>query len=121
MVVHVLNLCDQAVFCQQEARIALQKEGAYRSAINLFWLDPFGSPTPTVPLSKKRVEELGSFAFPDYKPAHLADSFCVGVEAADIDLHALKGNWPPVSPEEMHHCILFTLAAAIDSGKAGEG
>ena len=74
-----------------------------------------------MPLSKKRVEELGSFAFPDYKPAHLADSFCVGVEAADIDLHALKGNWPPVSPEEMHHCILFTLAAAIDSGKAGEG
>ena len=109
MSIQSLNVCDEAVFNQQEAKIALQKEGAYRSAINLFWLDPFGSPTPTVPLSKKRVQELGSFAFPGYKPAHLADSFCVGVDAPDTDFHALKGNWRPVSPEEMHHCsfVLF--------------
>ena len=90
------------MFDKQSAEIALRKEGAYRSAINVFWIDPFGTATPTVPLSKKRVQELGEFAFPDYKPAHLADSFCVGVEAADIDLNALKGNWKPVSPEEMH-------------------
>ena len=107
------------MFCSDDAKIALGKEGCYRSSFNLFWLDAFGSPTPTVPLSKKRTEELGTFAFPGYKPVHLADSFCVGVTAPDIDLNALKGSWPPVSPEEMHHCVLFTLAAAIDSGEAG--
>ena len=107
------------MFCSDDAKIALGKEGCYRSSCNLFWLDAFGSPTPTVPLSKKRIEELGAFAFPDYKPVHLADSFCVGVTAPDIDLNASKGSWPPVSPEEMHHCVLFTLAAAIDSGEAG--
>lgn len=113
-----VNVCDEAVFNEDEAKIALKKEGAYRSSINLWWLDPFGSATPTVPLSKQRVQELGAFAFPDYKPAHLADSFCVAVDAPDADLQALKGRWRPVSPEEMHHCIIFTLAAAIDSGKA---
>ena len=82
------------------------------------WIDPFASPTPTVPLSKKRVDELGAFAFPGFKPMHLAESFCVAVEASDADLVAMKGKWKPISPEEMHHCVIFTLAAAIDSGEA---
>ncbi|CAJ1384953.1 unnamed protein product [Effrenium voratum] len=103
----------QAVFDPRECKAALTKEGCYRAAINLMWIDPFGSTTPTVPLSVERVRELGQFACPAGDAKHLTENFTVAVDSLDQDMLDSKGKWKAVSPEEMQHALLFTLADVI--------
>ncbi|CAJ1354075.1 unnamed protein product [Effrenium voratum] len=103
----------QAVFDPRECKAALTKEGCYRAAINLMWIDPFGSTTPTVPLSVERVRELGQFACPAGDAKHLTENFTVAVDSPDQDMLDSKGKWKAVSPEEMQHALLFTLADVI--------
>ncbi|CAJ1409610.1 unnamed protein product [Effrenium voratum] len=59
------------------------QSGCYRAAINLMWIDPFGSTTPTVPLSVERVRELGQFACPAGDAKHLTENFTVAVDSPD--------------------------------------
>ncbi|CAJ1398801.1 unnamed protein product [Effrenium voratum] len=101
----------QAVFDPRECKAALTKEGCYRAAINLMWIDPFGPTTPTVPLSVERVRELGQFACP--AGDDLTENFTVAVDSPDQDMLDSKGKWKAVSPEEMQHALLFTLADVI--------
>ena len=47
----------QEPFDSRNCATALHKRGVYNSGCNFFWLDLLRSPTPGIPLSRKRVEE----------------------------------------------------------------
>ena len=48
----------QEPFGRSKALQALKAHGCYRSSISVWWLNALQSPTPGVPMSRRRVEDL---------------------------------------------------------------
>ena len=105
----------QDVWTREKCKTALEREGCYRSAVNLFWVDLFGNVTPSVPLSLKRAKAWAEVFFHD-GPRHLKDVVEIAVSHHDYDLDACKGKWALLSPAEQIHGILLHLAGRVDSG-----
>ncbi|OLQ14225.1 hypothetical protein AK812_SmicGene1639 [Symbiodinium microadriaticum] len=95
----------QSVFSAAECLCALQAQGAYWAAVNLFWIDTMMSPTPLVPLSIDRTRAWGEQFF-NKGPCHLRDNILISCPAPDFDMLACKGAWRVASPEEMLHSTM---------------
>ena len=50
----------QEPFDRSKAQTALSVHGCYRASISVLWINPLASPTPGVPMSRRRVEDLAA-------------------------------------------------------------
>ena len=53
----------QEPFNSGQCVTALDQRGTYMCGFNFFWLDLLRSPSPGIPLSRRRVKELGDWMF----------------------------------------------------------
>ena len=53
----------QEPFNSGQCFAALDQRGTYMCGFNFFWLDLLRSPSPGIPLSRRRVKELGDWMF----------------------------------------------------------
>eukprot|EP00435_Cladocopium_sp_Y103_P019189 s1361_g4.t1 len=61
----------QEPFDLTKAKHALGIHGVFRCSISLFWVQILASPTPGIPMSRRRVLDMAEFYFPDGKPAFM--------------------------------------------------
>ena len=102
----------QAPFELPKAQNALAIHGAYRCSIPVFWLQILSSPTPGVPMSRRRVLDMAEFYFPDGRPAFMTGRMveCVVEKASLTDR---LSNLQMVSPEELVHSLVAACALAV--------
>ena len=53
----------QEPFCRQKAIQAISTQGIYRSSVSICWINAMGTPTPGVPMARRRVEDLATYYF----------------------------------------------------------
>ena len=63
----------QEPFNLTKAQNALGVHGVFRCSMSLFWVQILASPTPGVPMSRRRVLDMAEFYYPNGKPAFRAD------------------------------------------------
>ena len=105
----------QEPFKKDKAAIAITAHGHYRCALSIFSFGLLQSATPSVPMSRRRVEELADFRYgPEGKP-HFHTSGMVEVAIAALsDLETEQpANLQIISPEELVHATLAGCARAI--------
>ena len=71
----------QDVWAKDKCKIALEREGCYRSDVNLFCIDLFSNVTPGVPLSLQRARAWAKQFFHD-GPRHLVDTIQIVAKAS---------------------------------------
>ena len=105
----------QEPFNKDQAAIAISAHGHYRCAISIFSFNALQSATPSVPMSRRRVEELADFRFgPEGEPRFHGDRMIEVAIAAGSDLETERpANLQVVSPEEMLHSTFAGCARAI--------
>ena len=94
----------QEPFDQDKAKIALQTQQVYRCSVSVWWFNALSSPTPGVPMSRRRVEELADFCYgPDGEARFHTDRMIeVAVNADEVQTDR-PSNLQVVSPEEILH------------------
>ena len=104
----------QAPFERAKAREALEAHGTYRCSISIWWLNSLQSPTPGVPMSRKRVMDLAEFSFgSDGTPRfHSERMIEVAVSKSDVETEQ-PSNLQMISPEELVHASFAGCAMAI--------
>lgn len=104
----------QDPFCRQKALQAISGQGVYRCSISICWVNPMASPTPGVPMARRRVEDLSTYYFgPTGEPKYQTDRFIeVAISASDIDTER-PNNLQVISPEEVLHATFAACARAI--------
>lgn len=96
----------------EKGKNALQLHQVYRCCMSLFALNVVGSPTPGIPMSRRRVLDMSAFYYPNAAPAYMTGRQ-VEVWA---DRHALSEkpkSLQMVSPEELVHSMIAACAEAI--------
>lgn len=104
----------QEPFNLAKAKHALEIHGVYRCSIPLFWLHTLASPTPGIPMSRRRVLDMSEFYFPDGKPAFMTGRM-VEVAVSKNSLTDSPENLQMISPEEIVHSLVAACAHAIRS------
>ena len=101
----------QEPFDRSKAQTALSVHGCYRASISVWWINPLSSPTPGVPMSRRRVEDLTDFYFgTEGEPRFHSDRMLeVGVAKTDCDTDRPSGL-QLVSPEEVLHATFCGCA-----------
>eukprot|EP00435_Cladocopium_sp_Y103_P000049 s2839_g1.t1 len=104
----------QEPFVKSKAQAALSSHGVYRASISIWWVNPLASPTPGVPMSRRRVEDLAEFYYgSEGEPRFHTDRMIeVGVAKSDCDTDRPSGL-QMVSPEEVLHATFCGCAKAI--------
>ena len=104
----------QDPFCRRKALQAISGQGVYRCSITIMWVNPMSSPTPGVPMSRRRVEDLSTYYFGTTgEPKYQTDRFVeVAISASDIDTEQ-PNNLQVISPEEILHATFAGCARAI--------
>ena len=104
----------QEPFDQSKALQALEAHGCYRSSVSVWWLNALQSPTPGVPMSRRRVEDLMEFYYgPEGQPRFHSDRMIeVAVTSAEIACD-VPTNLQVISPEEVLHATLAGCAQAV--------
>ena len=100
----------QEPFCRQKST-----QGVYRSSVSICWLNAMCSPTPGVPMARRRVEDLATYYFgcsgdPKYQTDRFIEVAINGASDIDTDRPC---NLQVVSPEEMLHATFAGCACAI--------
>ena len=105
----------QEPFDRTKALQALSAHGCYRCSISVWWLNAMQSPTPGVPMSRKRVEDLRDFYYgPEGLPRFHSDRMVeVAVAPSDCDTDT-PSNLQIISPEEMVHATFAGCVRAIE-------
>ena len=101
----------QEPFDLQSARHALGIHRVFRCSISLFWVQILASPTPGIPMSRRRVLDMGEFYFPNGKPAFMGRM--VELLADKSALSAKPQNLQMLSPEEIVHSLVASCAHAV--------
>ena len=106
----------QAPFEREKAREALEAHGTYRCSISVWWVNSLQSPTPGVPMSRKRVLDLAEFSFgSDGTPRFHSDRMIeVAVSKSDVDTEQ-PSNLQMISPEELVHATFAGCVRAIEN------
>ena len=99
----------QSVFDQRHYVNAM-KSGTYTAGCNLFWVDMRWSATPGVPLRLTAVQQLAKNLFAEPTPYPGALHVAMSPSESPLD-HT--GAWRCVSPEELHHAMIFAIADAV--------
>ena len=94
------------------AKHTLELHHVYRSSMSLFSLNLLGSPTPGIPMSRRRVLDMASFYFPEGAPAYMTGRM-VEVYVDRNSLSDRPENLQMVSPEEIVHSLIAACAQAI--------
>ena len=104
----------QEPFNRSKALAALSAHGCYRASISIWWVNPLASPTPGVPMSRRRVEDLAEFYYgPEGEPKfHTERMIEVAIAKSDCDTDHPSGL-QMVSPEELLHSTFCGCARAI--------
>ena len=101
----------QCVFNSKHYEKAIAS-GTYTAGANLFWLDMRWSATPGVPLRLSGVLQLAKHLF--HSPTPYPGSLHVAASPGYAPLDH-RGSWHSLSPEELHHAMVFAVADAIRS------
>ena len=91
------------------AERALQNQGSYICAINLFWLDFMRSSTPGVPLNRQQVLALAGHVFGDgvaAPPPFVKRLLECQSPHVVVPMPAMPSGLVMISPDEFCHCIL---------------
>ena len=104
----------QEPFDRSKALQALKAHGCYRSRVSVWWLNALQSPTPGVPMSRRRVEDLMEFYYgPEGQPRFHSDRMIeVAVTSSECDTD-IPANLQVISPEEVLHATLAGCALAV--------
>ena len=86
------------------------KSGTYTAGCNLFWVDMRWSATPRVPLRLAAVQQLANHLFDEPAPYPGALRVATSPHESPLD-HT--GAWRCLSPEELHHAMIFAIADAV--------
>ena len=105
----------QEPYDKDKAKVALSSHGVYRCSVSAFWFNPLCSPTPGVPMSRRRVEELCEFSYgPEGAPRFHTDRMVeVAINQDEVDTDR-PSNLQMVSPEEVLHATLAGCVRAIE-------
>lgn len=106
----------QDPFCQTKALAALNTHGVYRCSISIWWINPLSSPTPGIPLARKRVMDLSEYYFgAEGRPQFHTDRMLeIAVTKSDIQTDTPSGL-QLISPEEVIHATLAGCSRCIQS------
>ena len=102
----------QEPFDLSKAKHALGIHGVYRCSISLFSVQILASPTPGIPMSRRRVLDMAEFYFPDGKPAFMTGRM-VELLADKSTLSDKPQNLQMLSPEEIVHSLVASCAHAV--------
>ena len=105
----------QEPYDKDKAKVALSSHGVYRCSVSAFWFNALCSPTPGVPMSRRRVEELCEFSYgPEGAPRFHTDRMVeVAINQDEVDTDR-PSNLQMVSPEEVLHATLAGCVRAIE-------
>ena len=103
----------QEPFDKSKGEAALLTHEVYRCSIPVWWLSLLSSPTPGVPLSRKRTNDMAEFYYPDGKPSFMT-SQTVEVQITNPGLSATPSSLQMVSPEEIVHALLAGCRRCIE-------
>jgi hypothetical protein len=105
----------QEPFNKDRAATAIWSHGHYRCAVSIFSFNALQSATPSVPMSRRRVEELCEFRYgPTGQPRFDTERMVEVAIAAQSDLETEHlANLQVISPEEMLHSKFAGCARAI--------
>ena len=95
----------------EKGKNALQLHQVYRCCLSMFALNVLGSPTPGIPMSRRRVLDMSAFYYPNSAPAYMTGRQ-VEVWADRHTLSEKPQNLQMVSPEELVHSMIAACAAA---------
>ena len=113
----------QDPFCKTKGLAALNTHGVYRCSISIWWINALSSPTPGIPLSRRRVMDLSEYYFgSEGRPQFHTDRMLeIAVSKSDIQTDTPSGL-QLISPEEVIHATLAGCSRCIQSlGFFGEG
>lgn len=102
----------QELYNLEKGKKALALHDVYRCSLSLFSLNVVGSPTPGIPMSRRRVVDMSAFYYPDSAPAYMTGrqvEVCADRRALTDKLENLQ----MVSPEEFVHSMIVACAEAI--------
>ena len=102
----------QELYNLEKGKKALALHDVYRCSLSLFSLKVVGSPTPGIPMSRRRVLDMSAFYYPDSAPAYMTGRQ-VEVWADRRALTDKLENLQMVSPEELVHSMIAACADAI--------
>lgn len=95
-----------------KGKVALELHGVYRCSIPLFWIQISSSPTPGIPMSRRRVMDMSEFYFPAGKPQFLTGRM-VELMVNKESLSNQPQNLQMISPEEIAHSLVAACALCI--------
>lgn len=107
----------QEPFHLEDAAKALDGQGLYISACNLMWIDLFRTSNPSVPLCRKRVEDLASHYF---SSGHSFFRSVLEVAVVKEELSDRPAGLKLISPEEQAHSIVFACAKRLKESDCKE-
>ena len=96
----------------EKGKNALRLHQVYRCCLSLFSLNVIGSPTPGIPMSRRRVIDMAAFYYPNSAPAYMTGRQ-VEVWADKEALSEKPENLQMISPEELVHSMIAACAQAI--------
>lgn len=103
----------QEPFDRVKALQALKAHSCYRSSVSVWWLNAMNSPTPGVPVSRRRVEDLMQFCYGMGQLRFHSDRMIeVAVTSSELDCE-IPSNLQVISPEEVLHATLAGCALAV--------
>ena len=105
----------QGTFTKTDCASVLKKNGTYKCAGNLMWLDLLWLANHRVPINASHIAEIQRFYLPALDPPKDFNFvFTIAVADADIDIDNHLGSLQRLSPPEPCHALLFSVKAAID-------
>ncbi|OLP73503.1 hypothetical protein AK812_SmicGene47237, partial [Symbiodinium microadriaticum] len=107
----------QAPWAKDEATRSMGNQGTYVAGANLFWLDFLQTASPSVPLSRKSVEDLAEFMYPQADldqgvPPRFFDKMlrCIAPCARTEAQPDHPSGCRMISPEGLPHALLAAAA-----------
>ena len=102
----------QEPFDLTKGKLALGLHSVYRCSIPMFCLQICSSPTPGIPMSRRRILDMAQFYFPQGTP-HFLTGRMVEITIHKDSLSAEPRNLQMISPEEIVHSLVAACAEAI--------
>ena len=87
--------------------MAITTQQTYITACNIMWFDLFQSAIPAVPLSRRRLEELGDWYFRD---GHTFLSTMIMAAIPSPENMVAVPHLRCISPEEQLHAVIYAAA-----------
>eukprot|EP00435_Cladocopium_sp_Y103_P050067 s89_g15.t1 len=106
----------QDCYDKEKAAHAMAVHGVYRCSVSIWWLNLLSSATPSIPMSRKRVEDLCEFS---YGPSGEAKFHTDRMVEVAISRGELQTDTPcslqVISPEEILHATLAGTRESLDA------